>query len=146
MRPDVLHRRMEVEHRRNTGYRSDVFRDGERRDDDIIRFIPFDFPGKDSHQTRIEEHQITVVEQPRKERDLVGAASKEKIIYPYRQSRDYPEVMMLCLESAAIGKNGEYGRMFHILLFVDEIPEHGKRSSWLDPAMYKSNFHCFLIK
>ena len=64
MCPDVLHRRVEVERHRYAGYRGDIFRDGEGRDEDMIRPISFYFVGKDPHQTRIEEHQITVIKKP----------------------------------------------------------------------------------
>ena len=61
----------------------------------------------------------------------------EEIIRPFRQSGHYFDRMMLSLDLSAIGKKREYGRVAHIFLFVDEIPEDGKRSSWLYPAMHE---------
>lgn len=87
MRPDILHRRVEIERCLDTGYRGDVFRDGEGRNENMLAVFPcrdcslvekirflhiffafeqisFDFFGKDSHQTWIEEHQVTIVKKP----------------------------------------------------------------------------------
>jgi hypothetical protein len=56
--------------------------------------------------------------------------------------------MISGLEFPAIGKKREHLSMFHTFLFVDEIPENRKRSSWLDPAMHESKLHNkhFVIK
>lgn len=103
--------------------------------------ISFDFLGKDAYQAGIKEHQVTIIEQSWNERDIPFAASQEKIVDPFRQCGDNLEIIFFCVKHAAIRKQGEYFRLFHIFVFVYEVFEYGKCSSWLNPTMDKSKLH-----
>jgi len=73
------------------------------------------------------------------------AAPEKKLIHSFRQGSHHVKLMIFGLEFRAIGKKRKHFGVIYIFFLIDEVLEYGERSSWLDPAMDKSNFHCFLI-
>ena len=81
--PDILHRRMQIQMRRHSRNRRNVFRNGKRRNLNLIRLSSFNLERKELHKPRIKHHQITIIKNTGQDLHFPLSKKKKNLIDPF---------------------------------------------------------------
>lgn len=106
----------------------------------------FDFFGEASHEQWIKYHQITIVQEPRNQRDFMFATKQKKLVKPCGECGYYGELSVGGSETSYVRDEGKDSSMQIAMMgifLIDKVLEDIECSSWHDPTMHKGNSHNF---